>query len=770
MRLDVSPTMRRFLLSRRGLACSLWLTLGTLLLTANIASAVELEALVGFGQSPRLGSRYRPGGWTPLTVYMTGQGTSGVGQLQVIVNNGQRKTVYTRRVSLRDGAMNEAESFVVLFQNPDPYGMFRGGLNSDILIQLLKDGRKLAEKKVALPTGVNPETYNVLALTRDGSGMNFLQKKKLGLTHRYYNPQNLQQQQFQRNGGEVRTPAVNPLASLQTVYTDPRALPTMAQGYEMIDAVALADQPLDNLTEDQTEALKQYVRQGGLLIVSGGGDLARLKSQFYIDVLPVQPTGIVTARDIPELAKRYKAPLELREPIALTGSTLRPDATLLFGEDKKAPLVSSRPYGAGVVVFTAFDYLAPELRGWKGASALWRDLLRSGNLSVSPRDLLESHGHFTQGDNLILADALAGRQATSAPAFSTVALFIGAYLFLLIPLNYFILKKMDKREFAWITAPILILGFTAISYTIALSIKGGMLTVHRAVVYETAANSDQAAGYAQMSLYSPRRAGYDIAIGPDDASSPYRAFAPSEIFSAEASNLTGELTVDHDKTTVLRNTLVKLWDKRSFDTPVPGQLGGPVEVKIKMSGSRQAHVTVTNKTRYALVNCGLINSEQAVSPIGDLAPGETKEQSITWGDSGSAVSINLPNTGKGNANFDPTDRKAETPDVTRGKIQNAMIQTLANARNNNYYWNMDTGGYGRRAHAFVGWFYDKTLDVRVDGKSAAGEQVNLLYVTLPTPDSAPPRIRAAANPFARSPYLALEDETPPGTRKSGIFK
>src|SRR5262249_16276200 len=152
--------------------------------------------------------------------------------------------------------------------------------------------------------------------------------------------------------------------------------------------------------------------------------------------------------------------------------------------------------------------------------ALWRDLLRCGNDAISPRDLLVTN--TTGSDNgMRLADALAGKQATSVPPFSTVALFLGAYIFLLVPFSYFVLKKLDKREFAWITAPVLIVASTLVSYMIASSIKGGAMTPHRAVVLESVANSDQVAGYAQMTLYSPRRAAYDISFGPpDDPNSP----------------------------------------------------------------------------------------------------------------------------------------------------------------------------------------------------------------------------------------------------------
>src|SRR5437868_1134209 len=54
--------------------------------------------------------------------------------------------------------------------------------------QFALDARELARRRFALPLYVSEETFNILALTRDGSGMNFLAKKKLGLIHRGVNP------------------------------------------------------------------------------------------------------------------------------------------------------------------------------------------------------------------------------------------------------------------------------------------------------------------------------------------------------------------------------------------------------------------------------------------------------------------------------------------------------------------------------------------------------------------------------------------------------
>jgi hypothetical protein len=756
-----------------------------LALSAHRAAAVDLDALIGFGPAPTLSSHYRPDDWTPVTVYLTGQGVSGVGQLQVTVRSGERAVVYARRVPLHEGALDETAHFVVILRSPDMYSAFRGsGIVSDINIQLLKDGRKLAEKNVSLPTGTNPETYNVLALTRDGSGMNFLLKKKLGLVHRHFNPVNIQRSspfmgRFPGMNGQpgadtTGANGINPDANLQVLYTDPRALPGTAQGYAMIDAVALADQPLDNLTEDQTAALEGFVRSGGLLIISGGGDLPRLKSQLIADLLPVTPTGVVSVHDLPELTQRYRNPVALPEGTALTNGTLKPGAITLFGTvGASAPLISARPYGCGMVVFTAFDFTAPEFRGWKGAPALWRDLLRCGNETISPRDILAHHSLSGPGENTQLADALAGKQATNAPDFWTIAGFIGAYLFLLIPFSYFVLKKLDKRELAWVTAPILILAFTVGSYVIALSIKGGMLTVNRAAVVETIANSDQAAGYAQMTLYSPRRAAYDIAVGnPDDPNNPYRDTTPGEIFADRNDRLAGDLTIDQDKTATIRDATVKLWDKRSFDTPLIPQLGGPIAARTRMIDARTAQVTITNQTRYALKDCFLVNPQESV-PIGDLAPGQTQTKTIQWVSHGGATSLSVPVTPetRNAPSFDPTRHQPDTPEMARDKIRTALAASLATGTENSYnYYGVDMGTYGRADNAFVGWFSDPILDVRVDGNPANGEEVNLLYAHLPVPENAPPSVRAARNPFLQKPFLNLEDEQGPATRKGGIFR
>ncbi len=763
-------------------AAMLLLALTALLLPESASADIALDARIGFGQSQSGSSRYRPGSWTPVTIYLTGQGARGVGQLTVTVRQSGHTTAYTRKISLHDGPLNEAYNFVFDFR-PVNYGMMGGNTTLEVSAQLVLDGRELANRRFALPLAVNEETFNVLALTRDGSGMNFLAKKKLGLIHRGVNPSRLQNRFGGGGGGNTSSySALEQFTSAALLYTDPRALPGMSQGYAMIDAVALADQPLDNLTEDQSAALQSYVRDGGLLVISGGGDLSRLKSQFYQEMLPITPTSAVAVRgNAPELAAleaRYHEPLGLKDSVALTVGTPRPGAITLFGPAKGTTgfgLIAARPYGAGYVVFTAFDFLAPEFRGWKQTPSLWRDILRSNNQALSPRGILSNMAHFgAQSGNKGLVDAMAGKQASSTPGFPIVATFLGAYLFLLIPASYLLLKKLDKRELAWFTAPGLILGFTVLSYLIALSIKGAALTINRVVVLEAQANTDQIAGYGQMTIYSPRRAGYDIALGPQgDAGRAYRAAVPAEIFEINSSAL-GDMTIEHDQTTKIRGAEVRLWDKRSFDCPVVTSLGGPVEIKTIWIEGDRVQVTVTNKTRRNLQNCALVTDKGQTIDVGSLAAGEKKriETPLIWAYRESSTSVHLPSA-PADWQYSPSinNRTPQTAEQVRNNLRFALTQALTNSgtNSNTSYQNFSMNGdedvqtFGKATNAFVAWVEPSAhplLDLQVDGKPGAGEEATLLYIHLPPASNFPPAMAKASNPFLLDPILNLKEESP----------
>ena len=103
-----------------------------------------------------------------------------------------------------------------------------------------------------------------------------------------------------------------------------------------------------------------------------------------------------------------------------------------------------------------------------------------------------------------------------------------------------------------------------------------------------------------------------------------------------------------------------------------------------------------------------------------------------------------------------------------------MTQALGANQNQNYGYYETSQSFGRVTNAFVGWFSDEqhpTLPIQVNGKTANGEEVNLLFVHLPPPGNAAKHIADETNPFHQSAIVNLLEEQGPGIPKSGgIFR
>lgn len=746
-----------------------------LLALGGRARAVEIDGLIGFGQSTAGGAHYRPNTWTPVTVYLTGPSVHGRGQLQLHLRSSGYQTVYTRDIDLPDGNINVAENFAVdLSNNP----MLGAGMNvTAIEAVLFVDGRKRASRLFALPRALDPRAFTVLALTRDSSGLNLLTKKRLHLYHHGTNGSDVISS-MRQGRGLTQADFSNDLP-VNLLYTDLRALPAMTQGYAAIDAVALADQPVDGLTEDQMEALRGYVRGGGLLLVSGGGDLSRLRSRLLADFLPLTPTGVRIAHGIPALEKRYGEALGSAAQLALTEGTLKPGARTLFADDKAGtPLVSAIDYGLGRVVFTSFDYLDPTLRGWDAVGSLWWDLLRTGKSEISAVQVFASETSYgsSYGSSYNgqpsgfqrLLDALAGRLATASPDPWLVGLFVVIYILLLSPVSYFVLKRIDRKELAWLTVPVLIALFTITSYLIGRGLKGGMLSAHRAVIVETTANSNRATAYGITSLYSPARTDYDIALTGlhDDG----HMLVPHEVVNGAGTDLT--LSVDTTPNTAgIRKALVRLWDQRTFATPLSVSIEGGIEAQARMVSDHIAEVAITNRTPYTLHGCALVSDGGKIA-VGTLAPGQTSDlKKLTWSSPGPATNLVSANWFD-LADFDPGSfnnsftKKGMIDIPTSNKIASSMAEIVSTgtSNNNDQYNNFnsnggqETGNYGTRPTVFVGWFSDPIMNVTVNGHAApSGDEVNLLVVHLPTPANAKQKYLQATDPFLFKPHLKLED-------------
>lgn len=674
------------------------------LVAARARADAKLDLTVGFDNN------YRANAWTPLTVRITNAGVNGPAKLQVLVRGQQSSTQsYSQPVRLRSGGSPQQET--VYYFQPD------NGQPAEVTAQLVVDGRVLAEKKVAGALQIQEGQPAILALTQDQSGLNFLSGVDLGIAHRsaFNNPNNPYNPYNNMNGGgAVLNGQRNPT---RVLYPRGSLLPDNAFGYKAVDAVLLGDLSLDSLSEDQWSALVGWVHDGGVLVVSGGADVNRARSKMLADILPITVTGVRQVRALPSLGQQYGAEPKLTSSPVLTG-TLKQDATYL-AEDGDQPTVSMHRVGNGVVVLTTFDLLAPEFRAWTGQPRFWQDTLQrtvsNARMTEAVRTALQPVQQFRWGGGPnpnahSLTDALAGVQSNEAPSFQIIGLFLLAYIIFLVPVNYLLLRRWDKKELAWITAPVIILLFSTGAYAVGYHIKGGELYLHYASVIEGAAGADGYDAYTVASIFSPRQARYDVDIADPVA-------LPSEVTEgSEYERAATDLTVERDQKTTIRDALVNMWDHRTFDFESHLNLGGAVTASFEPIGGTAGKITLLNQTGHTLTDCTL-SFRGNETMVGTLGNGDTRTVRINLtggnGATGIAISGGMSTTG------------------SQAEMQ--IKQALANIASASTAYDPATG---QNVAPFVltGWFNDEVAGLSLEGEHPHVTAANLLVIHLPTPN------------------------------------
>ena len=140
----------------------------------------------------------------------------------------------------------------------------------------------------------------------------------------------------------------------------PEDLPDRVAGYDGIDALVLPEFNPSSASPKALKAISMWVASGGLMIVPGGADYRRLQNGFFDELLPVKVIGAGSA------------PLG-SGAAAATLSVIKPGiGTAVKGES--FPMIATRAYAAGTVVFLAFDTQVGGFGGWNGQTALWKSI------------------------------------------------------------------------------------------------------------------------------------------------------------------------------------------------------------------------------------------------------------------------------------------------------------------------------------------------------------------------------------------------------------
>jgi hypothetical protein len=279
-------------------------------------------------------------------------------------------------------------------------------------------------------------------------------------------------------------------------------LPEEPLAWENIDVLVLRDIDTQLLSPGQRAALRTWLQHGGQLILGGGpGATATLSG---LDELP--PVAFQGTESLDRLSglEGYVDTPVAEGPFAVAVTTLRDEGTLLLSQQRPDDLLilaARHSVGKGAVKFLAFDPALNPFRGRTARVDFWRNFLGS-DLGLDTRPAFKSEYALDQALSVI-----PGVQVL--PVFQILG-FLVAYTVLIGPINYLVLRRLDRREWAWLTVPLLALIFSALAYFGGVQLRGGKPIVHRLMVVHVPVGAERGRALQAVGLFSPRRRAYTL--------------------------------------------------------------------------------------------------------------------------------------------------------------------------------------------------------------------------------------------------------------------
>ena len=282
---------------------------------------------------------------------------------------------------------------------------------------------------------------------------------------------------------------------ITVVVVPPTHLPDDALGYQGVYNLFIDNAA--QLTDAQQRAIQLWMELGGRVVVPDvvSGTLAT-NSQISLDYSTphvVRLTTEVTA----QLPDDVVVPTVKPSPLAVE---VHPGSNLLW----------ERSVGRGTFYQTTVPFNA--LRDWSGLAWLWRPVLQPQYPDI--RAVVGRPNIVIQNDPLGRSLNIA---ALSQPHPVVIFLLILAYIAIIGPGTYVVLKRRYTLDWAWVSIPA-----TAIIITILLAITGVILRGNNTLVYTLSIVQQQAqATHALVSsgtaIYTPFRSSYVVDANDADS-------------------------------------------------------------------------------------------------------------------------------------------------------------------------------------------------------------------------------------------------------------
>lgn len=468
-----------------------------------------------------------------------------------------------------------------------------------------------------------------------------------------------------QTAGKIRTlsdhldPGASAFAKpLRVAHIQPERVPDHWIGLEMVDAIVWDAADPTQLSVQQQQAMLNWVRRGGRLLIAAGGTSDELKKSEFKDYLPVRLEGVKAAKSLPaELpdatwGRQSGDDVPYARALQVARCVLRTSAT---------PLVQS---AAGTQTYLArmqieqgsITFLALTLRDLFSAEGQPRDFFRRVLTLRRKSDVSEQQqmwGFPERVDLFARMNQFIGFERKTTTYMLIAILFIVVYVLAATGGSWFPLKSRNLLKHSWSVFFAVACAASLIGVLAVQAVQGVGKELHQLTILDTTVDTYGAAAHCYFGLKTSSYVqDVDVVLpqGPPDlddaARSPHylRPLSPgSNILETGSSFADTKRYASRPTKAQLSGVPIRATLKQ-FEGFWLGTMDGQISAKIGIVKQRRAGEppftpgsTITNKLGHDLVGCYLIEAQldpdedtlrggrsqtMTVHPIGMIRDGE----------------------------------------------------------------------------------------------------------------------------------------------------
>ncbi len=634
--------------------------------------------------TPALAGQVKYGEWMQLRVALSNAGGDIETEVQATVDSAYGISVHALPVSLPAGARKE----VLLYIPPASY-------TQQIIVRVMNGSVELAQTKI--PVKSHPQNDFLIG---------YLGPESDGLTM-------------------LNALTLDKRRSTQLFSLTLSDFPERVEALRSLDALFIYDFDTTPLQPAQAAALESWVNLGGRLIIGGGAGAARTMAGLPESLRVATPGTPAELATLPVLEELTGKTISASGPfLAAFPSDIRGRGLLL--QDGR-PLLVQESHQDGWIGYLALNPGNAPFNSWTGTLAFWKVLLEPGVMPPdnAPQDVPRRALEAEQ-----MSYALQNLPSLDPPSLRWLGLMLGLYILLVGPINYLVLRRFRRLDWAWGTIPLLTLAFSLVTFGMGYWQRGNDVVVNQISILTISGSGKAEPVRTYVGLFSPSRQDYDIEVEGDALVSMMSSTDQSGMLWMKDGGMGMQTTggpivhIVQGEPSLVQGLSVNQWAMKAFEAENLLDIGGRgLESDLKIEGDRiKGHV---HNTLDSVVKGVMLVSGNIVAPLGDFAAGEERDVDVALvqiGANSMPFTAYVSDASFNFQNMNPVamDAEQQRQISQRQSIMDAYFTT---------YWGQPRAP---RDAVLFGWTGLMPLQIKVAGARVVPIQTTLLVQALPS--------------------------------------